>query len=138
MAWRFLAPVGGGVMEYGEFINYRPEVRRPHYSIQVQRHGELFVTNGRVYPYRDDALNDLRAMKKDGPSYAIWFLHEYESVFYAWCALCGKIGPDWPYCAYPDWDSARDAVLDVPGWSATSEQLIFCTEEPREAVARWL
>ncbi|WIX81717.1 hypothetical protein QRX50_13615 [Amycolatopsis carbonis] len=100
-------------------------VHAPHYEVLVcDRRGFPEQTNQRLYLSREDAqwAMDRHAVL---PGEVGARVVEYELAFYARCLVCGEF-PDGENFIYPDWPGLAQCIAASPGWSCTSEQLVFC------------
>ncbi|MEU4675170.1 hypothetical protein AB0F91_46350 [Amycolatopsis sp. NPDC023774] len=105
-------------------VNFPVLVRCPHFEILVQdRRGWPEETDQRLYLSREVA--EQRVDRVMLPGEFGGRVVEYEAAYYAWCVVCGDF-PGSDEFIYADWLGVVQCIDASPGWSYTSEQLVFC------------
>ncbi|MEU6645493.1 hypothetical protein ABZ863_23475 [Saccharomonospora sp. NPDC046836] len=68
---------------------------------------------------------DAIARTGTNPDYYTFDIVVHDPVFLPRCGQCADL-PDDRYQVFAYWDELCDGIRDVPGWQATSEQVVFC------------
>jgi hypothetical protein len=114
-------------------VNYPAVVHAPHFEIVHRTVGGRHESIGsRLYVSRDDAVHWLEVFHEPGDRLV---LIEHDTGFYTRCVVCGEF-PDEDEWSFSDWSGVVQYLALEPGWTTTSEQLVFCSNHgPSGAVA---
>ncbi|EOD70340.1 hypothetical protein [Amycolatopsis vancoresmycina] len=106
--------------------NYPAVVHAPHYEVLIRdRRGWPEQTNQRLYRSLADAQRAVEYLPLPGDFGAR--IVTYDVAYYARCGVCGDFveSGEW---IFADWLVLVLVVAASPGWSCTTEQLVFCPQ----------
>ncbi|MGW4394864.1 hypothetical protein ACWEHA_06190 [Amycolatopsis nivea] len=105
------------------WVAYPAVVYAPHFQIgTVTGRDGLRPLDERLYASREDAKAWALALREAGDTVRIT---EFGVAYCARCVVCGEFS-DEHRLRFPGWLELTQHLTHEPGWSWTSEQLVFC------------
>lgn len=103
-------------------VNYPAVVHAPHFALNSVTRKGLVPLSDRLYSSREDAETWANILRDPGERVLI---AEYSVAYYARCVVCGEFSDD-ERMRFSDWADVGHYLAHEPGWTWTSEQLVFC------------